>query len=67
MGAWLDATGNEYRHTFIARGTLALAAALAFVMVHRHFQRLGGAGGGIGRRSEGKLCAGPVCSKPLRS
>lgn len=45
MGAWLDATGNEYRHTFIASGALALGAALAFVMVHRHFQRLGGAGG----------------------
>ena len=45
MGAWLDAIGNEYRHTFIASGALALGAALAFVMVHRHFLRLGGAGG----------------------
>jgi len=42
MGALLDATGNEYLHTFIASGALALGAALAFVMVHRHFQRRGG-------------------------
>lgn len=43
MGAWLDATGNEYRHTFVASGLLATASACVFLALLKPFRTLGGA------------------------
>lgn len=42
MGAWLDASGSQYRHTFMASGALAAGSAMAFWVVYRYFVRLGG-------------------------
>ncbi|WP_394475295.1 MFS transporter [Roseateles sp. LYH14W] len=42
MGAWLDATGSHYRHTFIASGVLAAGSALCYVLLARQMRALGG-------------------------
>lgn len=42
MGAWLDATGSHYRHTFLASGALALLCALCYVALLAQMRRLGG-------------------------
>ena len=42
VGAWLDFTGQDYRHTFIASGLLAAASALIYLGLRRSFQALGG-------------------------
>lgn len=43
MGAWLDATGSDYRHTFIASGALAALSAGLYLWLLRPFRALGGA------------------------
>ena len=43
VGAWLDLTGQNYRHTFVASGLLAAASALIFAWLLRPFDALGGA------------------------
>lgn len=42
MGAWLDATGSHYRHTFLASGALAAGSAFCYLMVARQMRELGG-------------------------
>lgn len=42
MGAWLDATGSQYRHTFLASGALAAASSFCYLMVARQMRGLGG-------------------------
>lgn len=42
MGAWLDATGSHYRHTFIASGVLAAGSALCYALLARQMRALGG-------------------------
>ncbi|MBB4843645.1 MFS family permease [Paucibacter oligotrophus] len=45
MGAWLDATGHHYHHTFIVSGVLAAVSGLLYLWLLRPFQALGGPGG----------------------
>jgi MFS family permease len=42
LGAYLDATGRAYRHTFALSGLLALLGLSAFLVVWRRFRALGG-------------------------
>jgi len=42
MGAWLDATGSQYRHTFFASGALAVLSLLCYVALLGQMRRLGG-------------------------
>lgn len=42
MGAVLDASGANYRYTFIGSALLAAASALAYAQVYRRFVQLGG-------------------------
>ncbi|RZL35156.1 MAG: MFS transporter [Rubrivivax sp.] len=42
MGGWLDATGSQYRHTFVASGVLAVLSALCYVALIGQMRRHGG-------------------------
>lgn len=42
MGAWLDATGSHYRHTFIVSGVLAAGSALCYLLLARQMRAFGG-------------------------
>lgn len=42
MGAFLDLTGHNYRHVYLASAGLAVLALLTGLVVYRNFQRLGG-------------------------
>jgi MFS family permease len=42
IGLWLDATGNNYRHTFIFGSIIAVFAVFAYLGLYRRFLKLGG-------------------------
>lgn len=42
LGAFLDATGRNYRSTFFLSGGVAIVAVIAFALVIRRFKALGG-------------------------
>jgi len=45
MGSIIDATGSEFRHTFLAGALLAIGALFASLHAYRNFMRLGGPAG----------------------